>query len=620
MTGTTALAGAGTAPAQTPEMTIGAEHAEPVPAALSALPGKRALFAVDSYFRDGWDDLVETVPDPWSLLDVHATVLLTPDAVAGRRLEAALEWLLEQDAVIAAAEPLRLDRHSTRALWWYQWNVATRERRALTDLLASAGESLLLVARLPRAPIPATLRISQRKGSADPSRRERWQLRHRLDGPPSQIGTLITFAHTADEPADLVREFGILLDGPDRRRVYADLAAGVDREAEARALIAELYERVPGHDLSVPAARDRAERGTPVDPWDGVVLGGAAMVASPEPDKAPLVTAVTTAQWEHLTAQPTRPLRFDRTLPYRLVHKAGPASVLLTDQLAAPGGAVLLAGELPTAHRFLNDLPRTGVGLDLAPILELTRQSCYVLAHAHHGAPDDARFALRGLRAALVPGASAHRRVRIEATVAEARRDGLDLTLRFFGMDGLGMDGDGDGVPLANAASSFTWMGEESWRAERAAGRARHGLGPEVGPPDMTGTFPAARAVGRSHDDNVILADPVWRPGTMTARVVMDPANPGLFDKPQDHITAVALMEAARQAALWATSRHLALPAGQLAVTALDSTHPGIGELDAALSCTARIVADRGGKASVAVSFAQDGVEVCAASAEVVRT
>ncbi|ROO88855.1 A-factor biosynthesis hotdog protein [Actinocorallia herbida] len=613
MTGTTALAGASEAPAEAPEMTIGGEHAEPVPAALSALPGKRALFAVDSYFRDGWDDLMATAPDPWTLLDVHATVLLTPDAVAGRRLEAALDWLLAQDAVVVAAEALRLDRHSTRALWWYQWNVATREHRALTDLLATAGESLLLVARLPRAPIPATLRISQRKGSADPSRRERWQLRHLLAGLGEPVSGLVTFAHTADEPADLVREFGILLDGPDRRRVYADLVAGRDRETEARALIADLYRRTPADDLSRTAARERAELGTPAGPWDGVVLGGAAATPCLS-DKAPLVTGVTTAQWEHLKAQPWRPLRFDRTLPYRLVHKAGPAGVLLTDQVAAPDGAVLLAGELPTAHRYLNDVPRSGSGLDLAPILELAGQSAYVLAHAHHGAPDDARFALRGLRAALVPGACAHRRVRIEATVTEARRDGLDLAFGFFGLD----EG-ADGVPLATATLSFSWMSESAWQAERLEGRARHGLGAEIGVPDMSGTFPSARAVGRSHDDNVVLADPLWRPGTMTARVVVDPANPGLFDQPQDHVPGVALMEAARQAALWATSRHLALPAGQLAVIVLDSGHPGVGELDTALSCTARIVADRGGKVAVAVSFAQDGIEVCAVTAEVVR-
>ncbi|GAB2867213.1 hypothetical protein GCM10022221_79940 [Actinocorallia aurea] len=617
MTGTTALAGAGEAPAEAPEMTIGGEHAEPVPAALSALPGKRALFAVDSYFRDGWDDLTATAPDPWTLLAVHATVLLTPDAVAGRRLEAALDWLLAQDAVIVAAEALRLDRHSTRALWWYQWNVATRERRALTDLLATAGESLLLVARLPRAAIPATLRIGQRKGSAEPSRRR--QLPRLLDGQDDRAGGLVTFAHTADEPADLVREFGILLDGPDRRRVFGDLVAGHDREAEARALIADLYARVPAHDLSFAAARERAEDGAPDRPWDDVVLGGAELPPSVA-DKAPLVTGVTTAQWAHLEAQPSRPLRFDRTLPYRLVHKAGPAGVLLTDQVAAPGGAVLLAGELPTAHRYLNDVPRSGSGVDLAPILELARQSGCVLAHAHHGAPDDVRFALRALRAALVPGAGAHRRVRIEATVTEARRDGLDLAFAFFGLDDLSSPGGGaDGVPLATAASSFCWMSESAWRAERVAARARHGLGPEIGAPDMTGTFPAARAVGRSHDDNVVLADPVWRTGTMSARVVVDPANPGLFDRPQDHVPPVALLEAGRQAALWAVSRHLALPAGQLTVTALDSRHPGIGELDAALACGARIVADRGGKASVAVSFVQDGVEVGTVTAEVVR-
>ena len=218
----------GLAAEATPEVLIGADHAEPLAASLSALPVKRALFAVDSYFRDGWDDLLEVVPEPSALLHTHATLLLKPDAVAGRRLEAALDWLLEQGALVVAAERIRLDRHTTRAMWWYQWNVATRERRELADALVTAGESLLLVARLPDAPTPATLRLSNLKGPADPAKREPWQLRQRLDND----NFLINFVHTADEPADLVREFGILLDGPDRRRLSRRTPGGRGPGAE----------------------------------------------------------------------------------------------------------------------------------------------------------------------------------------------------------------------------------------------------------------------------------------------------------------------------------------------------------------------------------------------------
>ncbi|MEO3784953.1 AfsA-related hotdog domain-containing protein [Actinocorallia sp. B10E7] len=598
------------APEEIPQVTIGGEHAEPVPAVLSALPRKRALFSVDSYFRDGWDDLLEVVPDPWALLERHASLLLKPDAVAGRRLEAALEWLLEQDAVIVAAEAVTLDRHSTRAMWWYQWNVATKERRDLADALVGAGAGLLLVARLPEAPIPATLRLSNLKGPADPARREPWQLRHRL----ANDDFLVNFVHTADEPADLVREFGILLDGPDRRRVYADLVAGADKEAEARALVEELYRRSPGHDLSCELARKRRERGEPDEPWDSVVLGTAAMTPS-VPGKTALLTGVTTAQWEHshsgALAREPRPLRYGRALPGSLVHKDGLGEVFLTDHVATGSGGVLLAGELPVAHRFYNDLPTAR--LDLLSVLELCRQGCYVLAHGHHGVPLDTRFLLRELKGRLTapPEAARHRRVRIEVDVARRFGSGLALDYRVTTPDG---------EELATASSSFSWTDEDAWRGLRAAGRARHGLGEEVGASERTGLFPSARNVGRTHDGNVVLADLEWRRGETTARVAVDPANPAMFEHPQDHVPGMALLEAARQAALWTMSRHFGLPAGRLAVAGLDAGFSAMAELDVRLACTATVSADRGGKGAVIVRFVQDGVEPAEVMVEVVRT
>ncbi|WP_106399118.1 AfsA-related hotdog domain-containing protein [Actinocorallia populi] len=601
----TAVARLGEAQAEVPEATIGGEHAEPVPEALSALPRKRALFSVDGYFRDGWDDLLAVASDPWTLLDRHAMLLLTPAAVAGRRLEAALEWLLEQDAVVVAAEPVTLDRHSTRAMWWYRWNAATRRRRELTEALARAGDSLLLAVRLPEAPVPATLRLNDLKGPADPARREPWQLRHRLD----DGGSPVDLVHTADEPADLVREFGILLDRRDRRRVYADLVAGADREAGTRALIEELYRRSPGHDLSRDRARRRRALGEPDEPWDSVVLGAAA--ADPAaPGGTALLPGVTAAQWEHAAARGPRPLRRERALPGPLVHKDGLGEVFLTDHVATGSGGFLMAGELPAAHRFYNDLP--SARLDLLPVLELCRQGCYVVAHGHHGVPQDARFVLEELSGRLTadPEAVRDRRVRVEADVVRRSASAMALDYRVTAPDGTG---------LATARASFSWRDEAGWRGLRAAGRARHGLGGETGAPDRTGLFPSARNVGRTHDGNVVLADLAWRRGESTARVAADPANPAMFERPQDHVPDMVLLEAARQAALWTMSRHFGVPAGRLAVTGFTTRFAAMAELDVRLACTATVSADRGGKGAVAVRFVQDGVEPAEVMVEVVR-
>lgn len=593
----------------TAEVLIGADHAEPLAASLSALPVKRALFAVDSYFRDGWDDLLEVVPEPSALLHTHATLLLKPDAVAGRRLEAALDWLLEQGALVVAAERIRLDRHSTRAMWWYQWNVATRERRELADALVTAGESLLLVARLPDAPTPATLRLSNLKGPADPAKREPWQLRQRLDND----NFLINFVHTADEPADLIREFGILLDGPDRRRLFGEILAGGDQEQKARGIIEDLYRRQDAHDLSFAAAQERRQRNASHGPWDEIVIGTTLMTAS-VPDKTPLLTGVSTAQWEHRHALEVRPLSYDRTVPYGFVHKSGTTEVLVTDHTRVDAQTVVMAGELPAAHRYFSDLPPSK-RLDLIPVLELCRQGCYVLAHGYYGAPDGERFILRELSGTLRPEAPGVSKVRVEVTVARAfQRDGRTA--------GLALDykvTTVTGEELATAKSSLSWLNEETWAGIRAEGRAGHGLGEQIGAPDRTGPFPTPRVVGRTAEANVLLADTVFHRGVMTARLAPDLGNQAMFEHPQDHIPGMVLVEAARQAALWALSRHLVVPANRLMVTGLDTRFHLIGELDLATRCTATVTFNRSGRSTVRVTFAQAGVEIGAATIEVGR-
>src|SRR5262249_6648491 len=138
---------------------------------LSVIEAKRGLFAVDSYFRDSWEDLCDLPPDDIELiLRHHALLLLKTDAVVGRRLNAALDWLAEQ-GVVVAAERVRLDRHIIRAMWQYQWNVASRDRRDLADLIGHGSDSLVLIVRMPAHVRPATVRLSEAKGSADPARR-----------------------------------------------------------------------------------------------------------------------------------------------------------------------------------------------------------------------------------------------------------------------------------------------------------------------------------------------------------------------------------------------------------------------------------------------------------------
>lgn len=624
-------------PGPPPSVTIGADHAVPLPPWLSALPAKRALFAADSYFRDGWEDLLAVAgARAPTLLHRHGILLLKPDAVAGRRLGPALDWLLEQDAVVVSARRLRIDRHSARAMWWYQWNVATADRRELADRLVRAGECLLLVVRLPDAPVPTTVRLADRKGPADPVRRRPRQLRHRLGGDTF----LVNFVHTADEPADLVRELGILLDGPGRRAVLRDMLDGTDRQTAAEAHIGSLYRDHAAHDLtldgllgrleaageagrrlaarvregapqdwrSMLAAADRA--GAALGYWQRIVLGTHLMAHS-VPDRVPLLSGVTAAQWEAAAAEPQPSDEWK--VPPRLVHKSGTDEVFVTGHLRAGRRRVLVTGELPTAHRYFCDLPAAMPYPDLTAILELCRQCCYVLAHAHYGAPAGDRFVLRALRGELTAGAGLR-----ESWPAEPWRVCVDVSVtrvweRAGRVTGLKLDylvHDSAGSVVATACSSFSWMSAARWCAFREGVRAAHGLPAAVATPGHEGVFPSPGLVGRGLACNVVVADPSVTAGRTRARVVVDPGNTAMFEHAQDHVPGMVQMEAARQVALWQFTETTGVPPGDVTVHGLDTAFLAVAELDLPLLATA----GRTGPAEVAVELTQAGTPVARAA------
>ncbi|MGC9665090.1 AfsA-related hotdog domain-containing protein [Planosporangium sp. 12N6] len=627
---------------------LGPAHAAPVPESLSVSAAKRALFAVDSYFRDSWEDLCELPADDVDrILRHHALLLLKPDAVVGRRLETAAGWLARQGTVVAA-ERVRLDRHTIRAMWQYQWNVASRDRRDLADLLCHGdGDSLLLVVRMPPDTRPATARLSAAKGPADPARRTPGQLRHLL----GNENFLLNFVHAADEPADLVREIGVLFDAPERRRLYRQLRRGADATAAVETAVRDLYERTPARDLTLsgllsrqyrrldgrrgPAVRELAaalsatdaglnadwrglcalaERaGAPFDAWDRVVLGTHLMVAS-EPGTVPILGAAppTSAPLPAVPPGPAVPaLRFDQPVPYRLVHKAGIDEVLVTDCAPGAGDTFVLAGELPLTHCYLNDVTAAGIRYDVMALLELARQASYVVTHRHLGVPLDRPFLLRRLGVDLAPGVAVAEqpdRLRVVTRYAverlyESARPGLVGRLAFTTTDGR---------PIGTAVASFSWGPVAAYERMRAEARAAHGLGPRIGPPPAGGAplLPAV-SVGRVAPRNVLLAGFTDADdGGFGVDLTVDVAYRGLFDHPHDHLPGMVLIEAARQAAVRAAARDLAGVAGSPVLAALDASFVAVAEVDLPVRCVGRAVRAGATGSEIRMSMRQNDTEV----------
>ncbi|OKI06238.1 nucleoside-diphosphate kinase [Streptomyces sp. CB02923] len=305
--------------------------------ALSCEPRKRALFASDTYFLESLEQLGALTADVDGFLHRHAALLLKPDAVVSRQIPTTVAWLAENGFRIVAAERTRLTRTAVRSLWYYQWNLATPQRRRLADMFMDSCDAVVLVVR-PVADeadaAPASVVMTQRKGPTDPLARVPGQLRYAI----GRYSYLLNLVHTPDEPADVARELGIHFDTALRERVYTSALAGDDQSARALELAEQLHAEVPQRDLTFEPAAERLKQaveeaeesllgspardelrearlaarspegyrrlleaawraGLPLDTWD-VVIVGTHVLPMKRKDLAPVLDGVGVQDWQ----------------------------------------------------------------------------------------------------------------------------------------------------------------------------------------------------------------------------------------------------------------------------------------------------------------------------------
>ncbi|GAA4789147.1 hypothetical protein [Lysobacter hankyongensis] len=223
---------------------------------LTASPEKRALFGQDLYFREAWADARAVLHgDPAASLSAFALLCAKPDAVAGRRLRPMLDYAIERGFAPVGVAGFAFGRHSMREIWRYDWHVYTVDRLRFSTLWYTSAPSLMFVLedRSPEPGIPASVRLTSLKGNALASKRGPDDLRSRL-APPNQV---LNFVHVTDEPADLIRELGILLESGARRDVLRWIRDRPDGAMDAAAAIEALYASHAAHDLDPRASLRR---------------------------------------------------------------------------------------------------------------------------------------------------------------------------------------------------------------------------------------------------------------------------------------------------------------------------------------------------------------------------
>ncbi|MFD5636992.1 nucleoside-diphosphate kinase [Streptomyces sp. NPDC127077] len=192
-------------------------------------------------------------------------VMFKPDAVVGRRVEPALAFLAGHGFEPLGALTVRVDARVCRELWRYQINAAPLAVIRAVDMILESGPPCLFVAlRDTRGPertgTTAAERLAELKGSSKNRSVDGGSLRGALG---CELMCL-NFLHAPDDPADLIREVGVLL--PRRRaQALSLLAADVSppRAAEPAALAAELYATHPAHSLSRPVPSGTSSRREP---------------------------------------------------------------------------------------------------------------------------------------------------------------------------------------------------------------------------------------------------------------------------------------------------------------------------------------------------------------------
>lgn len=225
---------------------------------LTRTPLKARLYERETYFRESLDDAEQVCGSAFDDV-IHRTALMMikPEGLLSGKLAEICDFLRENDFTIAAASYVTFHRLLWRELWRYQLTSATLDRLVVADRHLSAGPGLLLVLRSAAGhDLPATVRLTSRKGSASLSQQVPGTLRHRL----GQANRVLSLLHVADEPADLLRELGLLFDRPGRRRLYETLRTGGTRPEDLDALESAL--RVAHRSLSPAEALDRVTAAT----------------------------------------------------------------------------------------------------------------------------------------------------------------------------------------------------------------------------------------------------------------------------------------------------------------------------------------------------------------------
>ncbi|MDP9151246.1 MAG: nucleoside-diphosphate kinase [Myxococcota bacterium] len=227
---------------------------ESVEGMLTTSPLKLWTVASDINFREFFEQARRSLGDDLgTFLERWTFALIKPDGIAARKIDDFVRVLSSAGFLPMFATTLRLDRLMMRELWRYEMNLASMQRMDAIDLLLTSCDSLLIMLK-DECPSErsACRRLGAFKGPSQAPLREPHHLR-------SLVGAgngIFNHVHSSDEPVDMVREIGVLLE-PHVRQELLDAVSVSGAPADISEVRDRLYAATPAHALDVEASLAR---------------------------------------------------------------------------------------------------------------------------------------------------------------------------------------------------------------------------------------------------------------------------------------------------------------------------------------------------------------------------
>lgn len=136
-----------------------------------------------------------------------ASIIIKPESFFEGKGTEIVNYYKDNDFIPVYYKFLDINKYMLRAIWMYQLNAATLDRLNLLDEWSNQSKMLHILLLCTKDILtPATVEVTNLRGSSNIDKHKPHELRSQL----GQVIPMINYLHSADEPADMIRDIGIL--------------------------------------------------------------------------------------------------------------------------------------------------------------------------------------------------------------------------------------------------------------------------------------------------------------------------------------------------------------------------------------------------------------------------